>query len=56
MAREYTNKLYEMIDYGYVSKDQVIDMALSWLSEHDVKEMMERNELLEDEEEEEGEY
>lgn len=46
MAREYTNKLYDMIDEGLISEDFVITMCLKYMSEDDVKDMMECNELL----------
>tara|TARA_R110002049_G_scaffold105261_1_gene252091 strand:+ start:887 stop:1030 length:144 start_codon:yes stop_codon:yes gene_type:complete len=43
MARQFTNKLYDM-----VSVDMVMIMALKYMSEDNVKDMMERNGLLED--------
>ncbi len=51
MARQFTNKLYDMVDEGMISADMVMIMALKYMSEDDVKDMMERNGLLEDEEE-----
>ncbi len=51
MARQFTNKLYDMVDEGLISADMVMIMALKYMSEDDVKDMMERNGLLEDEEE-----
>ncbi len=51
MARQFTNKLYDMVDEGLISADMVMIMALKYMSEDDVKDMMECNGLLEDEEE-----
>lgn len=56
MAREYTNKLLEMVDEGLLDKDTVIMACLKYMSEADVQDMMEANEfILEDEEEDEDE-
>lgn len=52
MARKYTNQLHDMIDNGLVSNESIVSMALSYMSEDDVKDMMECNELLEGEEDE----
>jgi hypothetical protein len=46
MSREYTNKLLEMIDEGLLDPMMVVTMAVGWMSEDDVREMMEANELL----------
>lgn len=46
MARQFTNKLYEMIENGLVSEEFVITMCLKYMSEDDVKDMMEANEIL----------
>jgi hypothetical protein len=55
MAREYTNKLLEMLEEGLLDKDTVIMACVKYMSEDDVKDMMEANELLIDwEGEEEG--
>ena len=51
MAREYTNKLYDMIDEGLVSNELIVICCLKYMSEDDVKGMMEANELIFDEEE-----
>ena len=52
-TRKATNKLIEMIDEGLLDKRDIIVMALKWMSEDDVKEMCEANEInLEDEEDE----
>jgi hypothetical protein len=45
--RTYTNKLLEMIDNGEISAEAVVQMALSYMSEAEVQDMMEMNELLE---------
>ena len=59
MSRKYTNKLLEMMDDGLLVPGQVAHMAIGWMSEDDVREMMEANELLgyaeEDEDEDEPE-
>lgn len=46
-ARKNTNKLLEMIESGVVTKDHVITCCLKYMSEDDVTDMMECNELLE---------
>ena len=55
MARQFTNKLYEMIENGLLSHENVLDACLKYMSEDDVKDMMEMNEFIEEEEEEEDE-
>lgn len=37
MAREYTNKILEMLDEGMFDKDMLIRDLLSWMSEYDVR-------------------
>ena len=54
--REYTSKLIAMMDEGLISADAVAEMALAYMSEDDVKDMVRGNDLmpwLEDDEEEE---
>jgi hypothetical protein len=51
--RPETTRLMEMMDNGEIDARAVADMALSWLSESDVKEMMQANDLVEDESDEE---
>ena len=51
--RPATCRLMEMMDNGEIDARAVADMALSWLSESDVKEMMQANDLVEDESDEE---
>lgn len=53
MSRGYTNKILDMMAEGILTPAQVAHMAVGWMSEDDVKEMMEANELLDDEEEDE---
>ena len=52
-VRPATNKLIDMMDEGLIDARAVADMALSWLSEDDVRQMMLANDLVEDEEDEE---
>jgi hypothetical protein len=47
--RPATSKLIDMMDEGLIDARAVADMALSWLSESSVKEMMLANDLVEDE-------
>lgn len=37
MAREYTNKILDMVAEGMLDKDMLIRDLLSWMSENDVK-------------------
>ena len=53
MTRQYTTKLLEMIDDGLLDKDQVIQAFCSYMSESDVQDMMESNEMVDSEDEEE---
>ena len=50
--RKYTTKLLEMMDEGLISAAAVAEMALAYMSEADVEDMMRANDILEDEEEE----
>ena len=43
--REVTNKILEMIDEGILSASDVVLMCLKWMSEDDVKEMCQANEI-----------
>ena len=54
--REYTNKLLEMVEEGLLDKDMVIMACVKYMSEDDVKGMMEANEFIMEEEEEEEEW
>jgi hypothetical protein len=51
MARQYTNQLLEMVDDGIIDPQSVLNMCLKYMPEDEVREMMEMNELLEEEEE-----
>ena len=51
MTRKFTNKLLEMVEEGLLDKDTVILACVKYMSEDDVRDMMEANEMLLDEEE-----
>jgi len=51
MSRKFTNKLWDMIDNGLISQDTVITACLKYMSEDDVKDMMEHNEFIDSEDE-----
>ena len=53
--RKATNKLIEMMDEGLISAEAVAEMALAYMSEDDVADMMRCNDILDEEEEEEVE-
>ena len=50
--REYTSKLIAMMDEGLISAEAVAEMALAYMSEDDVADMMRANDILLDEEDE----
>jgi hypothetical protein len=50
MARQYTNQLLEMIEQGLVSESSVVLMCMNYMSEDDVKDMMECNDLIDESE------
>jgi hypothetical protein len=52
MARQRTDKLLEMIEYGLLERDAVIMACVKYMSEDEVRDMMEINEFLFEEEEE----
>jgi len=52
MSRHYTKKIMEMVDDGYLSPKDVMNMCLRAMSEDDVKHMFIAEELLEAEEDE----
>lgn len=54
-VRPATNKLIDMMDEGLIDARAVADMALSWLSESDVAEMMKANDIIDNDEDEEDE-
>ena len=47
--REMTTKLLEMMDEGLISGSAVAEMALAYMSEDDVADMMRANDILDDE-------
>jgi hypothetical protein len=56
-TRPETNRLIDMLDEGIIDARAVADMALSFMSEHEVKQMMQANDIpttdqAEDEDEE----
>jgi hypothetical protein len=51
MVREASNKLLELIDEHGLNARDVVIMCLNWMSEDDVKEMCEANEIYFDDEE-----
>ena len=54
--RTQTTKLLEMMDEGLISAQAVAEMALAYMSEDDVADMMRSNDILLDEEDEEDEW
>ena len=51
--RKQTTKLLEMMDEGLISATAVAEMALAYMSEDDVADMMRANDILDDEEDDE---
>ena len=47
--REATNKLIDMMDEGLISAQAVAEMALAYMSEDDVANMMRANDILDEE-------
>ena len=43
--REYTNRLLEMIEEGMIDPTNVVEMCLSYMSEDEVKDMCQCNDL-----------
>ena len=52
--REMTSKLISMMDEGLISAEAVAEMALAWMSEDDVADMMRANDILLEEDEDDG--
>lgn len=48
-TRKATNKLLELVDDGMISAKDVVTMCLKWMSEDDVAEMLQANEIYIDE-------
>ena len=43
MTREYTNKIYDMVQEGLLTEETVMQACLCYMSEDDVKDMFEHN-------------
>ena len=58
MTRQYTEQLLEMIEDGILDRDAVIMAAVKYMSEDEVRDMMEINEFVpvEDEEDDDMEW
>ena len=52
--RTQTNRLIDMMDEGLISAQAVAEMALAYMSEDDVADMMRSNDILEEEDEDDG--
>jgi hypothetical protein len=50
--RTQTNKLIAMMDEGLISAEAVAEMALAYMSEDDVADMMLANDILDEDEDE----
>lgn len=50
--RTQTNKLIDMMDEGLISYQAVAEMALAYMSEDDVADMMRANDILDEEDDE----
>ena len=44
-VRKYSNKLMELVETGVLDPVDVVRMCVKWMSEDDVQEMMEANEI-----------
>ena len=47
--RTQTNRLIDMMDEGLISAQAIAEMALAYMSEDDVADMMRANDILEEE-------
>jgi len=54
MTREYTTKLLDMMDEGLISAEMVAEMALQYMSEDEVKDMMLSNDIVDYDDEDDG--
>jgi len=52
--RTQTNRLIDMMDEGVISAQAVAEMALAYMSEDDVADMMRANDILDQEDEDDG--
>jgi hypothetical protein len=46
MAREYSNRLYDLFEDGMFNNDQLVLSLIMWMSERDVKEYVIANQYL----------
>lgn len=46
MAREYSNRLYELYEDGMFNTDQLVLSMIMWMSERDVKEFVQANQFF----------
>lgn len=53
MTRKYTTKLLDMVADGWLDRDTVINACVKYMSEDDVKDMMEHNEFINEQTEDE---
>jgi len=53
MTREATTRLLSMMDEGLISAEAVAEMALAYMSEDEVADMMRSNDILDEDEEDE---
>ena len=44
-TRQYTNALLDAIEQGILSNESVVKLCLGWMSEDEVREMVESNDL-----------
>lgn len=51
ILREYTNKLMEAMDNGSIDPKDVAEMCLMYMSERDVKDMCQDNDLFQEDDE-----
>ena len=56
MPRQQTNYLLDLIDSGLLDARDVVTMALKYMSEDEVADMMRCNEILVEDDEEFGDY
>ena len=54
--RTQTNKLIDMMDQGLISAEAVAEMALAYMSEDDVADMMRANDILDEDEDVEDDF
>jgi hypothetical protein len=52
--RTQTNRLLDMMDEGVISAQAIAEMALAYMSEDDVADMMRANDILDEEDEDDG--